>query len=673
MSGEVFGNLVQAGVINQLTVNAVAVRAPEPPRELGPSRTLINQAPQLGLLDRLLESGPRAAVVTGPRGSGKTALAQHWGNRHKERFPAGQIVVDVDRYRGDNGVEATDVFARLLHSLGVHPELVPDTLDGRAKLYATKVETGAWLIVLDNVGDLIDIEQFVPASDDSALIVTSRRARDDLDDAVEVTVSRLDPEHGLRLLADASGREEWAEDERHLASTVIELCDRMADAIKLAGRRLRRVRGLTLAELASEPLGGGAIAYATKHAEGSYDNLPERDRQALRDLVALPGTDFDIPLAAAVLGVDQATAQDIVNELADVYLIDETPDGRFAYRGLVERFARDLVRHEIARQDAVLRAAAEWYRSTATLADVMIMPPKRLRAGELTVDRDDARQVFATDVEALAWFESERANLLAVVTAANERGWHDLAWRIVDSCSSWFLKRAPHDLWTALCERAVDSAVHCGHKRAEARMRALLARALWERGSFDPAFTQLDAARAAAEQGEPAMLASTYEFTARRTVRAASSTRRSTGAGGRSTCSPRSAGRAESRSRPASSARRCWRRAGSTRPCRGSPTRWTESRRWTRRRTTRRWPSAASVRSTPGWAAVPMPRGHCSTPSPSCSAAMPTCTRCATCARWPRSPTTRRPGGGSCAGPSSSTSCSATRRPTRCARCSIGR
>src|SRR3954468_12823389 len=67
---------------------------PAPPRELpNDLRSFVGRESELGYLDQLVTAG--IAAIDGTAGAGKTALAVRFANRVAERFPAGQLYVDL--------------------------------------------------------------------------------------------------------------------------------------------------------------------------------------------------------------------------------------------------------------------------------------------------------------------------------------------------------------------------------------------------------------------------------------------------------------------------------------------------------------------------------------------------------------------------------------------------
>ena len=121
------------------------------PRQLpaGP-RSFIGRACELSGLSSLVErdqrqaSGVAIAALTGMAGIGKTALAVYWAHQVADRFPDGQLFVNL-RGSGPSGtpVMPTDAVRGFLTALGVPSARIPPDTDGQAALYRSRWPAGA--------------------------------------------------------------------------------------------------------------------------------------------------------------------------------------------------------------------------------------------------------------------------------------------------------------------------------------------------------------------------------------------------------------------------------------------------------------------------------------------------------------------------------------------------
>ncbi|WP_026423715.1 hypothetical protein [Actinokineospora inagensis] len=116
--------------------------------------------------------GGHAAVLTGPPAVGQLAAVTRWAWDHRDRFPGGQVYVDLaaDRVRHEAGIPA--IQRRVLTALGV-PGPVRDadlTPVLRAATAAAPV-----LVVLVGVERPAEIDKFLPTAPHSMLLGTSVR------------------------------------------------------------------------------------------------------------------------------------------------------------------------------------------------------------------------------------------------------------------------------------------------------------------------------------------------------------------------------------------------------------------------------------------------------------------------------------------------------------------
>src|SRR5579863_4599318 len=151
------------------------------PRQLPPApRQFVGRAEELKalseLLDRVAGSGGAAVIsaIGGTAGVGKTALAVHWAHRVAERFPDGQLYVNLRGYDLASPMTATDALAGLLRSLGVAGPDVPAEQAERAARYRSLLAGRRMVVVLDNASDVEQVRPLLPGYSSCAVVVTSR-------------------------------------------------------------------------------------------------------------------------------------------------------------------------------------------------------------------------------------------------------------------------------------------------------------------------------------------------------------------------------------------------------------------------------------------------------------------------------------------------------------------
>ncbi|MFJ9808824.1 BTAD domain-containing putative transcriptional regulator [Streptomyces sp. NPDC101158] len=477
-------------------------------------RGFLGRARELDALDAAVDTA-RVALVTGPAGVGKTALALHWAHRRAGDFPDGVLYADLRGFSADDGIDAADVLREFLPALGVPPRQVPESVTAAAALYRSLTEDRALLVVLDNVRSADRARPLLPAGARSATVVTSRLRLGGLvvsELARPVPLGVLGPDESAALLAAAVGAERVAA-EPEAARRLAELCDGLPLALRVTAAQLAARPGWRLADLAAE-LADEQRRLALLSVDGAdgadgagvpaalrltVQGLPEEAGRLFRQLGVVAVTDLDRQAAAALLDRAPAVAAEALDRLCDAHLLTEWAPGRHSLHDLVRLYARSLEPDE----DALLRLL-DHYTLTAMAAARAAEPddqpccatPPQARVPRTTPS-------FAGRDAALLWYASERDNLAAAVAAARAAGHHDRAWRL--GILQWpYILWNSHDGWVPLLEDAVDSAARVGDPDAESRARALLGWLLTQDGRLAEALVHLRLAPPlAARAGEP--------------------------------------------------------------------------------------------------------------------------------------------------------------------------
>lgn len=135
VSGVSHGNVVQAGSIGTLHVHSGPPGKPVP-QQLPPAPGLfVSRADELTVLDWWHEHEDQQllVVVSGPGGIGKTSLALRWLHDTRDRFPDGQLYVDLGAHA--ETAQPDEVLECFLGALGV--EVVPPDLPRRQALFSS--------------------------------------------------------------------------------------------------------------------------------------------------------------------------------------------------------------------------------------------------------------------------------------------------------------------------------------------------------------------------------------------------------------------------------------------------------------------------------------------------------------------------------------------------------
>ncbi|NYI90798.1 DNA-binding SARP family transcriptional activator [Amycolatopsis endophytica] len=264
-----------------LTVRPRAARRVVTPRQLPAA-----PAPFVGrgeLLDELDATSTTVSAVAGAGGIGKTALALHWAHQRIDRFPDGQLFVDLRGSGPGAAMEPSAALRGVLDALGVEHDQVPSDLHARAVLFRSLVAGHRVLLLLDDAADTAQVVPLLPGSGSCTVVVTSRNVLPGLlagHAARHIPVHVLDDADARVLLTGKLGRARTGA-EPEAVGEFVRLCGGFPLALGVvAGHALTRPTA-TLAALVAEIRGPGLRALV--HA-----SLIEQDltgRYALHDLV----------------------------------------------------------------------------------------------------------------------------------------------------------------------------------------------------------------------------------------------------------------------------------------------------------------------------------------------------------------------------------------------------
>ncbi|GGO69592.1 AfsR/SARP family transcriptional regulator [Nonomuraea cavernae] len=466
---------------------------------------------ELAELDLLADvrDTPPVVLIVGTPGVGKTALAVRWAHRHGDRFPDGQLYVNMRGFDQDRPpLDSFAILRRFLSSLGVDPGATPEDVDEAAALFRSLLARRRVLIVLDNARSADQVRPLLPGSATCAVLVTSRNrlrglvahegarllqlgplTEDEASDLLRVALAgRSDALAGGRD-ALAGGSDALAggsdEDGDAAARQVALRCAYLPLALRLAAAQLTGQRHLTLADYARQLTTGDTLAVLDEHGDLdgavstafrlSYQALPPATQRLFRLLSLLPGQDFAPVAAAALLGVSLATIRPRLEELCIGHLVSEHRPGRYAMHDLLRSYAVRTLESEEPEADrtTAARRLVDFYAETVFEA-YPLLQPRRL-AGDREVvypPREPLR--FADRASALDWHDQELENLVGVVALANAHAWHRRAWQLAADLLAYFIIRRRWPEWLSVLRTGLLSAERSGQPEGRAHMENAL-------------------------------------------------------------------------------------------------------------------------------------------------------------------------------------------------------
>uniref|UniRef100_UPI0031DF3A57 AfsR/SARP family transcriptional regulator n=1 Tax=Saccharothrix mutabilis TaxID=33921 RepID=UPI0031DF3A57 len=502
-----------------------------PPRQLpAPPRLFTGRRRQLDALTAYLagEAEPGAdlviALIGGTGGIGKTWLALHWAHRNLDRFPDGQLYVNLRGFDPRAQPVSPEVVVRgFLDALGVPPSGIPADPDAQAALYRTLVADRKVLVVLDNAADAGQVTPLLPGSPACAVLVTSRNKLTSLvttHGARPVSLEMFSHDEARDLLAGHLGADRLAA-EPEAAEGLLRHCAGLPLALGIVTARVATHPGIPLAVLADElgdhstrldALDTGEDLDVRAVFSWSYRTLSPAAARLFRLLSLHPGPEISLAAAASLAGCPTGGVRPPLAELGRAHLLTEHRPGRHTVHDLLRAYAIELAdRHDPAEdQHRAVRRLLDHLLHTAHAADRLLEPHRDPLA--LTDPAPGAVVQRVTDHrQALDWFRGELPVLVSAVGLAAGHRMDEHAWRLPWTLVT-FLDRS--GLWpdyVATQRTALEAAHRRGDRDGQARTHRLLGNALGRLGRDDEARAHLaEALGLYAEIEDPIGLARTH-------------------------------------------------------------------------------------------------------------------------------------------------------------------
>lgn len=488
-------------------LGSAAADRPVPAQLPARARGFVGREAELAEIEALAagpdESGT-LAVLSGTAGVGKTALAVSSAYRIRERFPDGQLYVDLRGYGPDRPQSPSEVLGGFLRALGLEGAAIPSDLDERAARLRSLLDGRRMLLVLDNARSVDQVRPLLPGTPSCFVIVTSRDSLTGLgagEGAHRIALDRLSDDEATRLLRELVGPELTTGPVP--IANLVDQCARLPLALRIAADlvRTRPTRGVAglVDELADERhrldlLDVDDTQLAVRAVfSWSYQQLSTGTARVFRMCGLHPGPDFDAYAIAALADVEPQTARRSLDTLVRAHLIDESSAARFQPHDLLRAYAREhaeATETEAERQTALERLSAYYIQTAARAADFVNTTQRHRR--RLDTDPSIAAPTFPDIDAALAWLDAELPNLIPAAGFGDPYHLIQLSWVLWSYLNYGVHLQEAVDLHV----RALDVARASRDRASEADCNRFLAGALSDLGRHDAASAHAEQALA---------------------------------------------------------------------------------------------------------------------------------------------------------------------------------
>jgi DNA-binding SARP family transcriptional activator/tetratricopeptide (TPR) repeat protein len=388
-------------------------------------------------------------AIGGMAGVGKTTLAVQVAHRVTDRFPDGQLYVNLRGFDLHGAaLDPAEAVRGFLEALGVSRKQMPDSPEAQAALYRSLLADRRVLVLLDNARDADQVRPLLPGAAGCLVLITSRNQLTSLvvaGGAHPLTLDLLAPKDARQSLVRRLGADRVAA-EPAAVDTIISLCGGLPLALSIITARALMNPTFPLSGIAAELMeaNGSLDAFdgldATTDVRTvfgwSYRTLTGEAARLFRLLSLHPGPDIGTHAAAALADRPTVRVRSLLGELTRTHLLTEEAPGRYRFHDLLRAYANELARAEDGegdseeeRRDAVCRMF-DHYLLTA-YASAPLLDPAGVFPSPAPSPETTGTPVVLGDAEsALSWFSTERLVLLGLARQSVDEGLGAHAWQL---------------------------------------------------------------------------------------------------------------------------------------------------------------------------------------------------------------------------------------------------
>ena len=402
--------------------------------------------------------GSEVICISGMGGIGKTELTLQVATLLRERFPDGQLTIDM-RGTTTTAREPAEVMAQCVRAVRGLEGKLPDNIDELSNLYRSLLSDKRMLLFLDNVADAAQVAPLRPPPGCS-MVVTSRTPIA-LPGIKNIFVEEFSPTEARELLSSiATGVNSAVADE------ICELCGYLPLAIRAAGSLLAVTVDLIPSSFANElrdertrleKLGTEGVDISVRASFNlSYARLSEESAAVFRQL-AVFSTSFDSQ-AEEIICRDENHQQlsDLVRR--SLVLFDKK-NKRYRLHELVRIFGRSLTTNEEIFNSE--KRFAQHYLNVLTQANQLYLQSGPIHSQGLEIFNRESENIR----RGWGWSsnDAERADDVA-----------EICWSYTTRGGNILLNRLPPNELKVWCRRSISIAEQFNNREAELNPLTLL-------------------------------------------------------------------------------------------------------------------------------------------------------------------------------------------------------
>jgi DNA-binding SARP family transcriptional activator len=423
----------------------------------------------------------RIVAISGRGGVGKSSLAIRAGQELSSAFPDGQLYADS---RSSNFDDTAKVLTRFLRSLGVNGTAIPEDQLDRVRMYRSLLAGKRMLIMLDDVRTEAEVRQLVPGDPGCAVIITSRTRLSSLPGAHWIDVDVFDNNKSVELLGKIIGQDRMRA-EPDVAGELADLCDGLPLALRIAGARLASRRHWHLADLVRrlrdqarvlDELAHGGLELRSNIGL-TYSGLPAAVQRLFRLFGLVTASDFPAWVAAALLDVSIAEAENLIECLIDARVLDVV---KFPTEGVLRYRLHDLInvyaRERLAETESPAERRAALSRYLGGWLSLVEEAHRWEYGGDFTILHGAAPRWRPPEGgwyavgDPMALLESGQRGLMAAISQAADEDMDELCWDLSLTSVTSFEAKGYHDEWLESARTAYAAARRADNHRGQAAM-----------------------------------------------------------------------------------------------------------------------------------------------------------------------------------------------------------